>query len=211
MRGRATMSTLEKSSIPPARARAPNEKDVVALSSRKSPLAGMGLGQKIATIALAVRAVIALLAVLTGRGGGGGESSSPSSKYSPATYSDGPSGSSSGPSAGGSGRASSGATASGTSGDGDAADVVPVAQLPAQARATLKLIDAGGPFPYSRDGIVFANREGRLPKHPRGWYHEYTVETPGESDRGARRLIQGKDGTIYYTGDHYESFRRVQR
>ena len=205
------MSTLEKSSIPPARARAPNEKDVVALSSRKSPLAGMGIGRKIATIALAVLAVIALLAVLTGRGGGGGASSSPSSKFSPATYSDGPSGSSSGPSAGGSGRASSGATASGTSGDGDAADVVPVAQLPAQARATLKLIDAGGPFPYSRDGIVFANREGRLPKHPRGWYHEYTVETPGESDRGARRLIQGKDGTIYYTGDHYESFRRVQR
>lgn len=189
MRGRATMSTLEKSSIPPARARAPNEKDVVALSSRKSPLAGMGLGQKIATIALAVLAVIALLAVLTGRGGGGGASSSPSSKFSPATYSDGPSGSSSGPSAGGSGRASSGATASGTSGDGDAADVVPFAQLPAQARATLKLIDAGGPFPYSRDGIVFANREVRLPKHPRGWYHEYTVETPGESDRGARRLI----------------------
>lgn len=183
----------------------------MALSSRKSPLAGMGIGRKIATIALAVLAVIALLAVLTGRGGGGGSSSSPSSKFSPATYSDGPSGSSSGPSAGGSGRASSGATASGTSGDGDAADVVPVAQLPAQARATLKLIDAGGPFPYSRDGIVFANREGRLPKHPRGWYHEYTVETPGESDRGARRLIQGQDGTIYYSGDHYKSFRRVQR
>ena len=200
------MSTLEKSSIPPARARAPNEKDVVALSSRKSPLAGMGLGQKIATIALAVLAVIALLAVLTGRGGGGGASSSPSSKFSPATYSDGPS--SSGEKSGGAGRAPSSAP---TSGDGDAADVVPVAQLPAQARATLKLIDAGGPFPYSRDGIVFANREGRLPKHPRGWYHEYTVETPGESDRGARRLIQGKDGTIYYTGDHYESFRRVQR
>ena len=211
MRGRATMSTLEKSSIPPARARAPNEKDVVALSSRKSPLAGMGLGQKIATIALAALAVIALLAVLTGRGGGGGSSSSPSSKFSPVTYSDGPSSSgekSGGEKSGGAGRASSSAPASG---DGDAADVVPVAQLPAQARATLKLIDAGGPFPYSRDGIVFANREGRLPKHPRGWYHEYTVETPGESDRGARRLIQGKDGTIYYTGDHYESFRRVQR
>lgn len=178
----------------------------MALSSRKSPLAGMGIGRKIATIALAALAVIALLAVLTGRGGGGGASSSPSSKFSPVTYSDGPS--SSGEKSGGAGRASSSAP---TSGDGDAADVVPVAQLPAQARATLKLIDAGGPFPYSRDGIVFANREGRLPKHPRGWYHEYTVETPGESDRGARRLIQGKDGTIYYTGDHYESFRRVQR
>ena len=145
------------------------------------------------------------------RGGGGGASSSPSSKFSPATYSDGPSSSgekSGGEKSGGAGRASSSAP---TSGGGDAADVVPVAQLPAQARATLKLIDAGGPFPYSRDGIVFANREGRLPKHPRGWYHEYTVETPGESDRGARRLIQGQDGTIYYTGDHYESFRRVQR
>lgn len=143
MRGRATMSTLEKSSIPPARARAPNEKDVVALSSRKSPLAGMGIGQKIATIALAVLAVIALLAVLTGRGGGGGSSSSPSSKFSPATYSDGPSSSgekSGGAKSGGAGRAPSSAP---TSGDGDAADVVPVAQLPAQARATLKLIDAG--------------------------------------------------------------------
>lgn len=88
--------------------------------------------------------------------------------------------------------------------------VVTPDQLPAEARTTLRLIDAGGPFPYSRDGIVFANREGRLPKRQSGYYHEYTVVTPGESDRGARRVIAGDGGERYYTADHYDSFVRVQ-
>ncbi|WP_369252130.1 ribonuclease domain-containing protein [Streptomyces sp. R41] len=88
---------------------------------------------------------------------------------------------------------------------------VPEAQLPAEARRTLALIDEGGPFPYARDGVVFGNFERLLPKHPRGYYHEYTVKTPGERDRGARRIVTGQGGEIYYTDDHYKSFRAVLR
>ncbi|MFF2202824.1 ribonuclease domain-containing protein [Streptomyces sp. NPDC058145] len=84
-------------------------------------------------------------------------------------------------------------------------------RLPAEARRTLALIDKGGPFPYARDGVVFGNFEGHLPKQPRGHYHEYTVPTPGSPDRGARRLVTGRDGEIYYTDDHYNSFRAVLR
>jgi ribonuclease T1 len=72
------------------------------------------------------------------------------------------------------------------------------------------LIQAGGPFPYPRDGVVFRNAEGLLPQEPSGYYHEYTVPTPGEFDRGPRRIITGADGEFYYTADHYESFRRVE-
>lgn len=90
---------------------------------------------------------------------------------------------------------------------------VPVAQLPVEARETLRLIDAGGPFPYKRDGIVFQNRERRLPAQPRGHYREYTVPTPGLSHRGARRIVSGGRPPVvfYYSDDHYQSFRRIQR
>ena len=81
--------------------------------------------------------------------------------------------------------------------------------LPHEARQTIALIKSGGPFPYSRDGVVFGNREGRLPKKARGYYHEYTVKTPGARDRGARRIISGREGELYYTDDHYRTFRRV--
>jgi ribonuclease T1 len=82
-------------------------------------------------------------------------------------------------------------------------------ELPPQARETLALIKAGGPFPYPRDGAVFANREGLLPKRERGYYREYTVKTPGAKDRGARRIVAGRGGEFYYTDDHYRSFRRI--
>jgi ribonuclease T1 len=82
--------------------------------------------------------------------------------------------------------------------------------LPLEARRTIALIQAGGPFPYPRDGVVFRNAEGLLPQEPSGYYHEYTVPTPGEFDRGPRRIITGADGEFYYTADHYESFRRVE-
>ncbi|MEV7076135.1 ribonuclease domain-containing protein [Streptomyces sp. NPDC091972] len=85
------------------------------------------------------------------------------------------------------------------------------ARLPAEARQTLELIDRGGPFPYPKDGAVFGNFEGLLPAHRRGYYHEYTVPTPGSRDRGARRIVTGRDGEIYYTDDHYDSFRAVLR
>ncbi|GHB63741.1 ribonuclease [Streptomyces viridiviolaceus] len=84
-------------------------------------------------------------------------------------------------------------------------------ELPAEARETLRLIDAGGPFPYERDGAVFGNFEGLLPRHERGYYHEYTVGTPGSRDRGARRIVTGRHGETYYTDDHYDSFRAVLR
>ena len=87
--------------------------------------------------------------------------------------------------------------------------VVAVADLPKEAQNTLKLIDQGGPYPYSRDGVVFGNLEKLLPKHDRGYYHEYTVTTPGEKDRGARRIVTGNGGQRYYSDDHYKSFRRI--
>ncbi|MFN8109056.1 MAG: ribonuclease domain-containing protein [Thermoleophilia bacterium] len=90
---------------------------------------------------------------------------------------------------------------------------VEVASLPSQARDTLRLIDAGGPYPYpGKDGRVFRNAEGLLPREPRGWYHEYTVVTPGASNRSTRRIITG-DGTrlFFYTADHYRSFARIRR
>ena len=85
-------------------------------------------------------------------------------------------------------------------------------QLPPEARQTIKLIDAGGQFPFDEDGSVFSNREGILPDEPHGFYREYTVLTPGESDRGARRIIGGDhDRILYYTDDHYQSFARIRR
>ena len=84
--------------------------------------------------------------------------------------------------------------------------------LPPEAVATLELIERGGPYPYERDGTVFQNRERRLPAQPRGYYHEFTVPTPGSRDRGARRIVTGGDPpeVLYYSDDHYRSFREVQ-
>lgn len=81
--------------------------------------------------------------------------------------------------------------------------------VPPEVLATLRLIVDDGPYPYSQDGSTFQNREGNLPARSGGFYHEYTVETPGSPDRGARRLVVGDDRAIYYTDDHYESFRFV--
>ncbi|KOV66006.1 MULTISPECIES: ribonuclease domain-containing protein [Streptomyces] len=82
--------------------------------------------------------------------------------------------------------------------------------LPSQAHDTLELIEQGGPFPYPQDGTTFQNREGILPSQPTGYYHEYTVKTPGSPDRGARRIVTGEEHQEdYYTADHYASFRLV--
>ena len=83
-------------------------------------------------------------------------------------------------------------------------------ELPREARATLALIHKGGPYPYAKDGAVFGNREGLLPKQRRGYYREYTVKTPGERTRGARRIIKGASGELFYTDDHYAHFRRIR-
>ncbi|PKO83451.1 MAG: ribonuclease [Betaproteobacteria bacterium HGW-Betaproteobacteria-11] len=94
-----------------------------------------------------------------------------------------------------------------------AGEPVGVDVLSPQVRATLRLIDRDGPFPHRRDGVVFNNFERRLPYRPRGYYHEYTVPTPGRKDRGARRIISGgkPPAVFYYTDDHYQSFREIQR
>lgn len=83
------------------------------------------------------------------------------------------------------------------------------ADLPPEARATLDLIRQGGPYPYAKDGAVFGNREGALPRRRRGYYREYTVKTPHVRTRGARRIIRGHAGELYYTEDHYNRFRRI--
>jgi ribonuclease T1 len=83
-------------------------------------------------------------------------------------------------------------------------------RLPSQAHDTLDLIEQGGPYPYSQDGVVFQNREGVLPSESTGYYHEYTVITPGSSTRGARRIVTGEQSQEdYYTADHYATFNLV--
>jgi ribonuclease T1 len=105
--------------------------------------------------------------------------------------------------------------------------------LPAEARHTLQLIQHGGPYPHERDGVVFGNIEKLLPAAQRGYYREYTVPTPGVRHRGARRMVVGCEraqlqrqpaqqtpgplrlarcrdgGELYYTADHYRTFRRI--
>ena len=95
-----------------------------------------------------------------------------------------------------------------------ATGAVALATLPAEAQKTHRLILAGGPFPYRKDGSVFGNRERALPIQPRGYYHEYTVRTPGSRDRGARRIVCGgreptQPKSCFYTADHYASFRQI--
>ena len=87
---------------------------------------------------------------------------------------------------------------------------VQATDLPQEARRTLELIASGGPYPYARDGVVFQNRERLLPRKAGGYYHEFTVTTPGENDRGARRIITGTSGERYWTDDHYASFRVIE-
>jgi ribonuclease T1 len=86
--------------------------------------------------------------------------------------------------------------------------------LPAEAKAALALIRRGGPYPFSKDGAVFGNYEKSLPRQPRGYYHEFTVKTPGAHNRGARRIITGGNPPqpleFYYTEDHYATFWRIQ-
>ena len=90
--------------------------------------------------------------------------------------------------------------------------IVQVSALPPEAARTLELIDRGGPFPEpEHDGGTFQNREALLPEQPMGFYREYTVPTPGSDERGARRVVAGEGGELYYTGDHYSSFSRIAR
>ena len=90
---------------------------------------------------------------------------------------------------------------------------IAASQLPREARDTLNSIAAGGPYRYAKDGIVFGNFERVLPRRPRGYYHEYTVRTPGARNRGARRVVCGgpprQIDNCFYSDDHYTSFKRI--
>ncbi len=94
---------------------------------------------------------------------------------------------------------------------GSGLPLVALDDLPPEAADTVRLINRGGPFPYDQDGATFGNREGLLPDRDSGYYREYTVETPGSGDRGARRIVGGAADELYWTADHYASFARIQR
>ncbi len=96
---------------------------------------------------------------------------------------------------------------------------IEIAALPREGRSVYAAIRKGGPFAYPKDGSTFGNFEGHLPKKRRGYYREYTVETPGARNRGARRIVCGGESrewernapaSCYYTDDHYASFRRIR-
>jgi len=112
------------------------------------------------------------------------------------------------------GLGSGAAQARGLFGGDDGQAIVALADLPSQGQRTYLLILQGGPFPHDKDGTVFGNRERLLPRERRGYYREYTVETPGSRDRGARRIVCGGyrpavPEDCWYTGDHYASFKRI--
>lgn len=140
----------------------------------------------LALIALAAWIVLRGTAGSAGSDGAGGSTPSPSSSATYAT------------------------TSSASEGRSAGLPTMTAADLPPEGRETLDLVRDGGPFPYDRDGTTFYNREGLLPDRQRGYYAEYTVPTPGSEDRGARRLVVGDGGEVYYTDDHYASFRVVQ-
>lgn len=91
----------------------------------------------------------------------------------------------------------------------DSLGEIALRDLPPEAQRTVTLIHQGGPFPFRKDGVAFGNRERRLPRVEYGYYREYTVPTPGSPDRGARRIVAGGNGELYYSDDHYRSFRRI--
>ncbi len=101
------------------------------------------------------------------------------------------------------------AVAGGDGGGDGGLPAISRADLTAEARATLDRIAAGGPFPYAADGSTFENRERLLPLRPSGAYREYTVETPGSADRGARRIVMASTGEAFWTPDHYATFFRI--
>jgi ribonuclease T1 len=111
------------------------------------------------------------------------------------------------------GQAASGAPTAAGAQQRSAPAAVTKAQLPGEAAETLRLIKAGGPFPFGEDGVLFRNSAVLLPQHPRGYYHTYTVRTPALADRGQRRIVCGgprrQTGDCYYTEDYYVSFKRI--
>jgi ribonuclease T1 len=150
--------------------------------------------------AWAFSCVVALSVILNGCGKGGSQNATEASGASASEAPQAAQGASGTPTA-------SGAQETGLLG------TVTKAQLPGEATETLRLIKAGGPYPFGDDGVLFRNSALYLPKHPRGYYHTYTVLTPGQTDRGQRRIVCGgprkQTGDCYYTDNYYASFKRI--
>ena len=167
------------------------------------PRAGMSVARtpaaRLAVVVLVVLALVAIWLIVSGRDSTSGAGSTPGARSS-ATSSSGQPGSSGGAGGGSGGQAT------------PRSDLPTISEsrLNAQAAHTLALIRSGGPYPYRQDGVVFTNRERLLPRQASGYYREFTVVTPGSPDRGARRIIAGDGGDLYYTDDHYASFRQIE-
>ncbi|SDU95378.1 ribonuclease T1 [Microlunatus sagamiharensis] len=164
-------------------------------------------GPRNAVVAVALLALV-LVVVLTRLVGGGPEGTGPGSAEPGTSASPAPSSSATSSRSATTRAPSAAATRDPETG----LRLVALSSLPREAQQTVALVERGGPFPYRQDGATFGNRERRLPSHPSGWYREYTVVTPGEDDRGPRRIVTGDDDRqVFYTGDHYGSFVRVAR
>ncbi|MFJ8624186.1 ribonuclease [Kitasatospora sp. NPDC093550] len=166
------------------------------MTSRKNPLV------VVAVLILALLAGVGYL--LADKGGGHPKAAGPTAAATAGSSAPKPSAPKPSPPAGG----ATAAAGTWVPADPALADVCRT-KLPSQAQDTLGLIAKGGPYPYNRDGIVFENRESRLPRKADGYYHEYTVVTPGSNDRGTRRVVTGNAGEQYWSADHYATFQEI--
>ncbi|MCA1782788.1 MAG: ribonuclease domain-containing protein [Dermatophilaceae bacterium] len=181
-----------------------------------SAASGRSRGLLIGLLTLCVAVVAGLLLVQGGGGGGGATASTPAATPPPATPPPATQ-TATPPTATTAAPDPTGVLPRATDEEPEAArtpvsglSTIGEADLPSEAHDTLDLIRARGPFPYRQDDETFFNREGILPDRPRGYYREYTVETRGSPDRGALRIVVGQGGDLYYTTDHYDSFRQIE-
>jgi RHS repeat-associated protein len=93
---------------------------------------------------------------------------------------------------------------------------LPYKNLVPEAKTVLEQIRTGAPTRYPKhDAVDYFNLNGYLPQSKKGnRYLEYTVPDPGSTDRGPRRLVLGGLSStgpknVYYTGDHYVTFKKV--
>lgn len=75
---------------------------------------------------------------------------------------------------------------------------------------TLARIERGERHPHRNDGGTFRNLEGRLPRKSTGYYKEYVHPTPGLDGPGPQRVVLGAEGELYYTHDHYRTFKKLR-
>lgn len=77
---------------------------------------------------------------------------------------------------------------------------------------TLDRIRKGQKLNHRNDGSFFGNRERLLPKqNDREFYREFVHTEHSPKFPGPQRVVIGKDGSVWYTGDHYDSFTKVSK